>query len=158
MVEIRDGVLEFLGQEVGHAAREIDAGLAGTKLERPLEILEGSVIVAEAALGDGPVVETVGKDRVEPDGSIEIRLCATQVAEVVLGNAAEEETPIVRGVQPGEDVEILDGLCILAVGKRLAPPPHEDVLVILGERKSCAEEQRCYGQEKLFHYFCKDKQ
>lgn len=103
-------------------------------------------------------MEPVGKYRIEPDGGIEIILRAAQVAQVVFGDPPEEETPVIRGVQPRQDIEVLDGQGILPVGQRLPPPPHEDILVILGEHGRHSEEQHGDGQQKLFHYLCKDNQ
>ena len=158
IVEVLEGLFEALREEIGHAAREIHADLSRPQLDCPAEVAERGVVVAETALRDRPVVVAVGEHGVEADGGIEIRLRAAKVAEVVFRDAAEEETPVVRGVQPREDVEILDGLGVPAVGQGLASPPHEDILVVLGEGESCSEKQQGHGQEKLFHYFCKDNQ
>ena len=103
-------------------------------------------------------MEAVGEDGVEAHGGVEVRLRAAQVAEVVFRDAAEEETPVVGGVQARQDVEVLDGQGVAPVAERLAPPPHEDILVVLGGRDGGCGEQDRYGQEKLFHYLCKDKQ
>ena len=51
----------------------------------------------------------------------------------------------------GEDVEILDGLGVLALGQGVAAPPGKDVLVPLGETQRPGEKQKRYCQKRFFH-------
>ena len=141
------------GEEVGDSAAEIYADVAGTQFYRRVEVLQGFVVPAEAAEGDGAVVETVGEYGIDADRSVEILLRSADVPEVVLGDAAEEESPVVGGVQTGKDVEILDGLGIFAVGQGIAAAEVEDVPVVLGLRGlQTAEKDEQYDQEALHKF------
>ena len=157
-VKVGDCIVEFARQERCYSAGEVDAYLAGAQLYGLVEIAEGGVVVAEAALGNRAVVVAVGEDGVEAHRTVKVAVCSPKVAEVVFCNATEEETPVVGGVQSFKDVEILDGRGVFAVRKCLASTPHKDILVVLGKENCQAGKQQKYGEDKLFQYLCKDNQ
>ena len=131
-IEVLDGLVELLREEIGHSPAEIEVIVAWTQVHSLLEVLNRKVVLADAAESDGPVVVCGGVDRVEMDGAVEVALGSCEVAEVVFRNTSEEVCLIDGAVQLGEDVEALDGLGVLAVVQRLPAAPHEDVGVILG--------------------------
>ena len=60
-------------------------------------------------------------------------MCSAEVSQVVFGNPAEEEGPVIRCVKLGKFVEVFYGLGVFAVGKSVAAPEIEYVLIVLGE-------------------------
>ena len=141
-VEVFYRLVEALRQEVGHAAAVVDANLAGTQREGFFEVLEGFVILAETAAGDGPIVVAVGKYRIQPDRAVEVCTRPPQVAQVIFGDAAEEEGPIIGGVQAGQDVKLLNSIGILPFRQGAAAPEVEDIFVVLGEAEGPAQQQK----------------
>ena len=98
-------------------------------------------------------METVGEYGIDADRRVEILLRSADVSEVVLGDAAEEEGPVIGSVQTGQDVEILDGLGIFAVGQGIAAAEVEYVPVVLGLRGlQTAEKDEQYDQEALHKF------
>ena len=147
-VEVLDGGLELLAQEIGDTPGEVESGRAGPERNRLLEVLEGIFVVPEAAGRNGPVVVAGGEDGIQADGGVEVRPGATDVAQVVLGDAPVEEGPVVGRVQLGEDVEVGDSFRQAPLRQGVAAPEHEDVLVILrvcpegtGEQDEEADQQ-----------------
>jgi hypothetical protein len=137
-VEVLNGEVELLGEEVGHAAAEVYAHKARAQLDGAVEVAEGLVVAAQAAVADGAVVIAVREDRIQPDGAVEVLLGSADVSEVVFGDAAEEEIPVVCGVQTRQDVEILDGLGVFPVGEAGPSPEEEHIPVVLGEHKAAS--------------------
>ena len=74
---------------------------------------------------------SVGEDRIQPHRAVKIRLCTSEVAEVIFGDASEEECPVIGCVQLGKDIEVLYGLGVLTLRKGMTPTHHEHILVIL---------------------------
>ena len=157
-VEVLHGVLEVLGEKGGDSAREIYAYLAGAQLQGAVEVPERGFVVSGTALCDCAVVIAVGEHRIQAYGSVEVCLGSAVVAEIVLGYSAEEEAPVVGGVEPRENVEVLYGKRVFPVCESLASPPHEHILIVLCEGGKRADERQRYGQKELFHYLCKDNQ
>ncbi len=90
-----------------------------------------------------------GEDRVDAHGGVEILLRTPEISEVVLGYAPEEIVLVVRGVEAGEDVEVLYCLRELAFGERDTTPVHEAVPVILGKsRKRRSPEKKGRSHEQ----------
>lgn len=54
------------------------------------QVLYRLVVVAQAAAGDGPVMVRKGIYGVEVQGTVEVRLGAREVPQIVLGYAAEK--------------------------------------------------------------------
>ena len=133
-VEILDGGLELLAEEVRDAPGEIQAGRAGPEGNRLLEVLQGILVIPETAGRDGPVVVAGGEDRVQPDGGVEVRPGAADVTQVVLGDTPVEERPVIGRVQLREDVEMGHRLRQMPFGQGGTAPEHEDILVILRVR------------------------
>ena len=140
-VKVLDGRFELLAEEVGHAAGEIQAGRSGAEFDGLFQVLQGIVVVAEAAGRDGAVVVAGGEDWVQADSGVEVRPCAADVAQVVLGDAAVEERPVVGRVQLREDVELGHRLRQAPFCQGITAPEHEDVLVILRLRPEGAGKQ-----------------
>jgi hypothetical protein len=148
-VEILDGILELLSQEIGHSTAEIHAHVAGTQVQSVLEILQGRFIFTETAACDTSVMITVSEYRIYAYRTVKIILGTSDISQVIFGNASEEVVPIIGRIQTGEDIEILDCSGILSIRKSLAAPHIEDILVVLGIKtpKSCHEKQN--------HNYCK---
>ena len=141
-VEVFHRLVEALGQEMGHAPAVIDANLTGSQREGLFKVREGLVVLAETTAGDGPVVVSVGKDGIQPDRSVEVCPRTPQVTQVVFGDAAEEEGPVIGGIQAGQDVKLLNSIGILPFRQGAAPPEVEDIFVILGEAQGPAQQQK----------------
>ena len=157
-VEVVDSFVEALGEEVGHAAAEVEAADARAEDYRPPEVLQSLFVIALAAFRNGPVVVAVGEHGVDAHAPVEVLLRAADVAEVVLGDAPVEEAPVVGGVKLGEDVEVLYGKGVFPVAEGGAPAPHEHVLVPLGTHLKAGgkqdRQQDCdspYCLQRLFH-------
>ena len=130
-VEIRNGLVELLCKEICHATAEIQPDISRPEVNRPLEVFQCLVVIPETALRYRLVVVPGSEDRIQADRRAEIFLRTAQVPEIIFGNAPVEECPIIRRVNAREDIEILDGLGILAVGKSPSSPEEEHILVIL---------------------------
>ena len=128
-VEILHRLLELLRQEISHAAAEIQAVIVGAQVHRMAQVLYRLVVVAQPASGDGPVMVRKGIHGVEVQGTVEVRLGAREVPQIVLGYAAEKIGLVEAAVQADDDVEVVDGLSVL--------PLHEGSLA--------AEEELVYG-------------
>ena len=87
----------------------------------------------------------VGKDRIQPDRSVEVALGSADVTEIVLGYAPVKEDPTVGGVQMGKDVELADGVGVAVFGESLATPEHKDILVELGQAELGHRQQEQQG-------------
>ncbi len=127
---------------MGHAPAVIDANLAGSQREGLFKVREGFIVLSETTAGDGAVVVSVGKDGIQPDRSVKVCPRAPQVTQVVFGDAAEEEGPVIGGIQAGQDVKLLNGIGILPLRQGMAPPEVEDIFVILGEAQDPAQQQK----------------
>jgi hypothetical protein len=66
--------------------------------------------------------------------SVEVPSCPPQVSEVILGYAPEKESVVICSVKLDQDIEVVDSLSVLAIGKSIAATDIEYVLVILGIR------------------------
>ena len=148
-VEIFHSLIELPGQQVGNPAAEIQSGIARTQIHRMLEILKCQIVIAETGLCDAPVMVSVGKDGIQADRRIEIAVGAPQVTQVVLGDAPEEKRPVVRRIQAGENVELLDRLGILSLRKGLSAPEIKHVPVVLRVRGKSAA-QKHDDKEQVF--------
>ena len=84
----------------------------------------------------------VREDRIETDRSVEVGLRSPQVSEVVLGDSPVEECPVIRRIQLGEDIELVDRLGVTSVREGLPSSEEEDVLVILRRRADAREEHQ----------------
>ena len=73
-----------------------------------------------------------GEYGIDAHGSIEILFGPTEIPEVVLGYASEEEILIISAVQTLKDVEILYGLRKFAFCQSSPAPVHKHILVVLG--------------------------
>ena len=97
---------------------------------------------------------SVGEHGVDAHAALEVLLGSPQVAEVVFGYAAEEEVPVVVGVEPRQNVEILYGEGVFPIGKGLPSAQEKHVAVVLGTRDGAQAKQKDYCDKNLFHYFC----
>ena len=131
-VEIRHGILELPGKEIGHSAAEIKTYFTGTQIYRMLKVSKGSIVVPETALRDSSVMIAGSEDRIDAYRPVEILLRSPEVSEVVLRYTPEEEGPVVSCVELREYVEILYGLRIFPVSKGTSSTHVEDILVVLG--------------------------
>ena len=127
---------------MGHSPAVIDTNLTGTQREGLFKVREGLVVLSETTAGDGAVVVSVGKDGIQPDRSVEVCPRTPQVTQVVFGDAAEEEGPVIGGIQAGQDVKLLNSIGILPFRQGMAPPEVEDIFVILGEAQDPAQQQK----------------
>ena len=141
-VEVFHRLVETLGQEMGHTPAVIDTNLAGTQRKGLFKIRKGLVVLAETAAGNGPVVVSVGKDGIQPDRSVKVCPRAPQVTQVVFGDAAEEEGPIIGGIQAGQDVKLLNSIGILPFRQGAAPPEVEDIFVVLPKAQDPGQQQK----------------
>ena len=139
-VEIGHSALELAAQEVGYAAGEIQAGSARTKFDGPFQVAEGLVVISSAALRDGPVMVAGSEYGVQANGGGEIGLGAADVAQVVFGDTAVEEGPVVGGIQLGQHVEMGHGLVEAAILQGAAATEREYFLVVLGTGRYRHEE------------------
>ena len=80
----------------------------------------------------GTEMVPVGKHRIDLDRIVKITLRSPDVSKIVLGDAPVKIDPTVGGVEPGQDVELADGIRITAFREGVTPPEHENILVILG--------------------------
>jgi hypothetical protein len=78
-------------------------------------------------------VIAVGEDRIEPDGSVEVFLRSSYIAQVVFGYSPEKEAPVIGAVEPGKDIEMFNGLGVFAVLESQASAHVEHVFVVLGK-------------------------
>ena len=98
-VEILDRIVELLGKEICDTAAEVQSRIARTQLQGPLQVGQRLGIIAETALRDASVMESVREDRIQSHRPVKIVLGSAKVAEVVLGYASEEECPVIRRIQ-----------------------------------------------------------
>ena len=127
---------------MGHTPAVIDANLTGTQRKGLFKIRKGLVVLAETAAGNGPVMVAVRKNGVQPDRPVEVRPRPPQVAQVVFGDAAEEEGPIIGGIQAGQDVKLLNSIGILPFRQGAAPPEVEDIFVVLPKAQDPGQQQK----------------
>ena len=129
--------------------------MAGAEFYCFLKVLQSFFVLALAAAGNSSVVIAVCKNRVESDGSVEILLGTPYVAEIVFSYAPEEEIPVIGGVKPSQDVEILYGIGEFAVRQGLSSAKAEYILVVLcaqfSRRTGSHASQKEYCQSELFH-------
>ena len=156
-VEIFNCLGEAPGQEIGDSAAVVKAVEAGPQAYGFVEVGESLFIIARTALCNRPVMVSVGEYRVKAHGGVEISLGAADITQVVFCNAPEKEAPVVGAVKSGKNVEMFNSLGIFPILQGEAPAHSENVFVVLGKGREGVGEQNRYCQEKLFHYFCKDK-
>ena len=163
-VEVLDGLVELLREEIGHAAAEIEPRVARAQVHRFLQVAERVVVFADAAQRNGAVVIGRRIDRIEVERAVEVALGAGEVAEIVFGDAAEEIGLVHRAVEMRQDVEALDGLGVLPVNERLAAAIVEVVEVVLRKSRPDGGQGEYKKEEALFehlrkitkkYYFCR---
>ena len=94
---------------------------------------------------------SVGEDRINLHGRIEIGLGAPYVTEVVFGDSTVEIDPAIGSVKPGKDIELTDGIGIPSLGEGLPSPEHEHILVVLGMDCRRNAQEKHQGKQKPFH-------